>query len=134
VPKLVGLDIHIVEAEAEAAAKANNGESDKGDLKFATYLKALTGVSSFARNMTLKDQWEYLSAFACLEELMRCLRDNQGAPAISYDIWVITHPPVSRHCRWRNRIGKDAHSHVCRQTCQRGAFGLPSGKFAASAE
>lgn len=66
-------------AEAEAKAKESNGKDDyKGDSKFATHLKSSAGVSAFAKNRTLKEQREYLPAFACREELMKILRDNQG--------------------------------------------------------
>lgn len=34
-------------------------------------------MSSFAKNRTLKEQREYLPAFACREELLRAIRDNQ---------------------------------------------------------
>jgi hypothetical protein len=65
--------------EAEAQAKASGEKEDyKGDSKFATHLKASTGVSSFARSRTLKEQREYLPAFACREDLMKVMRDNQG--------------------------------------------------------
>ncbi len=64
-----GLDIHKASSllgQAEAEKKAAAGEDDyKGDLKFASYLKTQTATSSFAKNRTLKEQWEYLPAFAC---------------------------------------------------------------------
>ncbi|KAJ8088711.1 Pre-mRNA-splicing factor ATP-dependent RNA helicase PRP16 [Marasmius tenuissimus] len=73
------------EAEAEAEAERQEkelkekGEKEdyKGDSKFASHLKASAGVSAFARTRTLKEQREYLPAFACREDLMRVLRDNQ---------------------------------------------------------
>ncbi|SJL05479.1 related to PRP16-RNA-dependent ATPase [Armillaria ostoyae] len=67
------------EAEAERQEKENKGEKEnyKGDSKFATHLKASSGVSSFARSRTLKEQREYLPAFACREDLMKILRENQ---------------------------------------------------------
>ncbi|KAF8554533.1 P-loop containing nucleoside triphosphate hydrolase protein [Imleria badia] len=69
------------EAEAEAAAEkaAASGEKEdyKGDSKFASHLKTTAGVSSFAKNRTLKEQREYLPAFACREELLRVIRENQ---------------------------------------------------------
>jgi pre-mRNA-splicing factor ATP-dependent RNA helicase DHX38/PRP16 len=65
---------------AAAEAKAKEGEDDyKGDSKFATHLKTQTATSSFAKTRTLKEQREYLPAFACREELMKTIRDNQGA-------------------------------------------------------
>ncbi|KAH8108469.1 P-loop containing nucleoside triphosphate hydrolase protein [Phellopilus nigrolimitatus] len=69
------------EADAEAAAdtKPKDGEKEdyKGESKFASHLKAGTASSSFARNRTLKEQREYLPAFACREDLLRTIRDNQ---------------------------------------------------------
>lgn len=66
-------------AEAE---KAKNGEKEdyKGESKFASHLKAGTASSSFAKSRTLKEQREYLPAFACREDLLRTIRDNQGLP------------------------------------------------------
>ncbi|PPQ70888.1 hypothetical protein CVT24_000556 [Panaeolus cyanescens] len=79
---IMGVKDEEAEAEAEADQKAQeakaNGEEDyKGDSKFATHLKASTGVSSFAKSRTLKEQREYLPAFACREELMKVIRENQ---------------------------------------------------------
>ncbi|KAI0641179.1 P-loop containing nucleoside triphosphate hydrolase protein [Trametes meyenii] len=65
------------EAEAEAKAKTEKEEDYKGDSKFASHLKTGAGVSAFARTRTLKEQREYLPAFACREELMKVIRDNQ---------------------------------------------------------
>lgn len=67
------------EAEQKAKEAKEKGEDDyKGDSKFATHLKSNTGVSAFARTRTLKEQREYLPAFACREELMKVIRENQG--------------------------------------------------------
>ncbi|KAF9040610.1 P-loop containing nucleoside triphosphate hydrolase protein [Panaeolus papilionaceus] len=79
---IMGVKDEEAEAEAEAEKKAQeakaNGEEDyKGDSKFATHLKTSAGVSSFAKNRTLKEQREYLPAFACREELMKVIRENQ---------------------------------------------------------
>ncbi len=68
-------------AEAEKMAreaKEKGEENYKGDSKFASHLKASTGVSSFAKSRTLKEQREYLPAFACREELMKVIREHQG--------------------------------------------------------
>lgn len=64
-------------ALAEAKAKSGEKEDYKGDSKFASHLKASTGVSSFAKNRTLKEQREYLPAFACRDELLKVIRENQ---------------------------------------------------------
>ncbi|TFK47924.1 P-loop containing nucleoside triphosphate hydrolase protein [Heliocybe sulcata] len=67
------------EAEAESQAKDKAGEKEdyKGESKFASHLKEQAGVSSFAKSKTLKEQREFLPAFACREELMKVIRENQ---------------------------------------------------------
>ncbi|PIL29929.1 hypothetical protein GSI_07840 [Ganoderma sinense ZZ0214-1] len=65
------------EAAAEEKAKQEKEEDYKGDSKFASHLKTAAGVSVFARTRTLKEQREYLPAFACREELMKVIRENQ---------------------------------------------------------
>ena len=62
--------------EKEAIAKGETGY--KGDSKFASHLKTSAGVSTFSKSRTLKEQREYLPAFACREELMKIVRENQG--------------------------------------------------------
>lgn len=64
--------------EAEAKAKQEGEKDYKGDSKFASHLKASMSTSAFSRSKTLKEQREYLPAFACREDLMRTLQDNQG--------------------------------------------------------
>ena len=66
-------------AEAQKAAASGKKEDYKGDSKFASHLKTSAGVSSFSKSRTLKEQREYLPAFACREELLRVIRDNQGS-------------------------------------------------------
>lgn len=65
-------------AAAEKAAASGEKEDYKGDSKFASHLKTTAGVSSFAKSRTLKEQREYLPAFACREELLKFIRENQG--------------------------------------------------------
>lgn len=76
---IMGVKDEEAEAEALAEAQAKSGEKEdyKGDSKFASHLKASTGVSSFAKNRTLKEQREYLPAFACRDELLKVIRENQ---------------------------------------------------------
>ncbi|KAG6825424.1 hypothetical protein H0H92_003732 [Tricholoma furcatifolium] len=66
-------------AEAEKKERESKGDNEdyKGDSKFATHLKASAGVSTFAKTRTLKEQREYLPAFACREALMKVIRENQ---------------------------------------------------------
>ncbi|KAG2023687.1 pre-mRNA splicing factor [Coprinopsis cinerea AmutBmut pab1-1] len=79
---IMGVKDEEAEAEAEAEQKAREAkekgeENYKGDSKFATHLKSSSGVSSFAKSRTLKEQREYLPAFACREELLKVIRENQ---------------------------------------------------------
>lgn len=73
-------------AAAEQAAASGEKEDYKGDSKFASHLKTSAGVSSFAKNRTLKEQREYLPAFACREELLKVIRENQGKCYIIADV------------------------------------------------
>lgn len=53
-------------------------ENYKADSQFSSHLKKSEGVSNFAKSRTLKEQREYLPAFAVREELMGMIRDHQG--------------------------------------------------------
>ncbi|KAH6917703.1 hypothetical protein BKA70DRAFT_1487912 [Coprinopsis sp. MPI-PUGE-AT-0042] len=65
-------------ADGKAGTKGQRRKEDyKGDSKFASHMKASTGVSTFAKTRTLKEQREYLPAFACREELLKVIRENQ---------------------------------------------------------
>lgn len=76
---IMGVKDEEAEAEAEVEQKKSDGQKEdyKGDSKFATHLKASSGVSNFAKSRTLKEQREYLPAFACREELLKVIRENQ---------------------------------------------------------
>ena len=85
---------HSLFAAAAEQAKVEGKEEDyKGDSKFASHLKTNTAMSTFAKSRTLKEQREYLPAFACREELLRHIRDNQGKldslqwPRVLLTIW-----------------------------------------------
>lgn len=68
-------------ADAEVANRPDNNEEGaaRNDSKFASHLKKKTeGASHFARTRTLKEQRQYLPAFACRDALMRTIRENQG--------------------------------------------------------
>ena len=56
----------------------------------------------------MKEQREYLPAFACREELMKVVRENQGrsGPMIRLPSIYISIIP-SRRRGWGDRIGKD---------------------------
>ncbi|KAK7688261.1 Pre-mRNA-splicing factor ATP-dependent RNA helicase PRP16 [Cerrena zonata] len=75
---IMGVKDEDAAAEAEAETKVKEEEADyKGESKFASHLKSSTGVSAFAKSRTLKEQREYLPAFACREEILKVIRENQ---------------------------------------------------------
>lgn len=63
---------------------AKDGDDDDDDRqqntdsKFASHLKASKGSSSFSRTKSLKEQRQYLPAFASREALLKVIRENQG--------------------------------------------------------
>ena len=57
----------------------------KADSQFSTHLQKSEGQSTFAKSRTLKQQREYLPAFAVREELMSMIRDHQGKPILCTD-------------------------------------------------
>lgn len=57
------------------------------DSQFASHLKASTGASNFSRTKSLKQQRQYLPAFASREALLKVIRENQG---------VFERPPAAR--------------------------------------
>ncbi|CAK7271867.1 hypothetical protein SEPCBS57363_004841 [Sporothrix epigloea] len=71
--------------EEAAAAKRTQSSShhhqdaagEKGSNKFAEHMKKNEGASAFSQSKSLREQREYLPAFAVREELMRVIRDNQ---------------------------------------------------------
>lgn len=65
-------------AASQKTDKDGKEEDYKGESKFASHLKSNKGVSEFARTRTLKEQREYLPAFAVREELLKIIRENQG--------------------------------------------------------
>lgn len=68
----------IREDETDSAAALPGEEGRKSDSKFADHLKkSAGGGSAFSKSKTLKEQREYLPAFAVREELMRVIADNQ---------------------------------------------------------
>ena len=70
------------EEDVDSAAPNPNGAAEEGkanqNSKFAEYVKkGETGQSDFSRSKSLREQREYLPAFAVREELLRVIRDNQ---------------------------------------------------------
>ncbi|GAA5852743.1 hypothetical protein JCM8547_002612 [Rhodosporidiobolus lusitaniae] len=65
---------------APPAADDDRDPSGKSDSQFAEHMKKARegkGTSKFAREKTLKEQRQYLPAFASREDLMRVIRENQ---------------------------------------------------------
>jgi pre-mRNA-splicing factor ATP-dependent RNA helicase DHX38/PRP16 len=60
-----------------AAAIPGEDAAQKGGSKFAEHLKKNEGASAFSKSKSLREQREYLPAFAVREELLRVIRDNQ---------------------------------------------------------
>jgi len=69
----------VKEDDVDSAAPAANGEEEvkNKSSKFAEHLKKDTGQSDFSRSKSLREQREYLPAFAVREELLKVIRDNQ---------------------------------------------------------
>lgn len=56
----------------------DSGGKKNGDSQFASHMKAQKGSSKFAKEKTLKQQRQYLPAFASREDLLKVVRENQG--------------------------------------------------------
>ena len=68
----------VKEDDTDSAAPNVNGVEEKNaSSKFAEHMKKGTGQSDFSRSKSLREQREYLPAFAVREELLRVIRDNQ---------------------------------------------------------
>lgn len=69
--------------EDESGNAGSDGARDDGSLdprsdsKFATHLQKSKGASEFSRGKTLKEQRQYLPAFAVRDDLMHTIRENQ---------------------------------------------------------
>lgn len=67
----------VKEEDTDSAVPGKDGEVKNAGSKFAESLKKDTGQSDFSRTKSLREQREYLPAFAVREELLRVIRDNQ---------------------------------------------------------
>lgn len=65
------------EAAKRKAAGIDEEEEARQANKFSSHLKTSQAASAFSRSKTLKEQREYLPAFAVREDLLRVIRDNQ---------------------------------------------------------
>jgi pre-mRNA-splicing factor ATP-dependent RNA helicase DHX38/PRP16 len=64
------------DGDSAAPAPAEDDVKSSGN-KFAEHMKSSQGQSAFSRSKTLKEQREFLPAFAVREDLLRVIRDNQ---------------------------------------------------------
>ena len=78
---VMGVKEEDTDSAAPQAGDNQNGEGHKGSSKFAEHFNRKkqqdTGGSDFSRTKSLREQREYLPAFAVREELLRVVRDNQ---------------------------------------------------------
>jgi pre-mRNA-splicing factor ATP-dependent RNA helicase DHX38/PRP16 len=65
------------EAAKRKAAGIDEEEEAKQANKFSRHMKTSQAASAFSRSKTLKEQREYLPAFAVREDILRVIRDNQ---------------------------------------------------------
>jgi pre-mRNA-splicing factor ATP-dependent RNA helicase DHX38/PRP16 len=70
--------IGVKEDDGDTAAHVpGEEEALKSGSKFGGHLKKSEGASNFSQSKTLREQREFLPAFAVREELLRVIRDNQ---------------------------------------------------------
>ncbi|KAL3417879.1 pre-mRNA splicing factor ATP-dependent RNA helicase prp16 [Phlyctema vagabunda] len=67
----------VKEDEGDSAAAVPGEEEQNTNSKFGQHLKKNQGASNFSQSKTLKEQREFLPAFAVREDLLRVIRDNQ---------------------------------------------------------
>ena len=67
----------IKEDEGDSAAAIPGEEEYQGNSKFGQHMKKSEGASDFSQSKTLKEQREFLPAFAVREDLLRIIQDNQ---------------------------------------------------------
>lgn len=68
------------DTDSAAVISADSAEGNTGGNKFAEYMnkqKPQEGASEFTKSRTLREQREFLPAFAVREEVLRVIRDNQ---------------------------------------------------------
>ncbi|KAI4920458.1 DEAH-box RNA helicase prp16 [Alternaria conjuncta] len=67
----------VKEEDTDSAAPGPEDEEKQGGSKFAQHLSKQEGASAFSKSKTLREQRQYLPAFAVREDLLRVIRDNQ---------------------------------------------------------
>lgn len=72
-----------IHGDDERGKSGEDGQEDNGSLdflsdsKFAVHIQKAKGASEFSRGKTLREQRQFLPAFAVRDELMRVIRENQ---------------------------------------------------------
>ncbi|EKD19166.1 pre-mRNA splicing factor ATP-dependent RNA helicase prp16 [Drepanopeziza brunnea f. sp. 'multigermtubi' MB_m1] len=67
----------VKEEEGDSAAPVAGEVETQGNSKFGQHMKKNEGASNFSQSKSLKEQREFLPAFAVREDLLRVIRDNQ---------------------------------------------------------
>ncbi|OSS49615.1 hypothetical protein B5807_05861 [Epicoccum nigrum] len=67
----------VKEEDTDSAAPGPDDAERQGGSKFASHLSKQEGASNFSKSKTLREQRQYLPAFAVREDLLRVIRDNQ---------------------------------------------------------
>ncbi|PBP28360.1 pre-mRNA splicing factor ATP-dependent RNA helicase prp16 [Diplocarpon rosae] len=67
----------VKEDEGDSAAPVPGEVEIQGNSKFEQHMKKNEGASNFSQSKSLKEQREFLPAFAVREDLLRVIRDNQ---------------------------------------------------------
>ena len=67
----------VKDEDTDSAAPMPADVEKKGGSKFAEHLSKQEGASAFSKSKTLREQRQYLPAFAVREDLLRVIRDNQ---------------------------------------------------------
>jgi pre-mRNA-splicing factor ATP-dependent RNA helicase DHX38/PRP16 len=67
----------IKEDEGDSAAPIPGLDENQNNSKFGQHMKKNEGASNFSQSKSLKEQREFLPAFAVREDLLRVIRDNQ---------------------------------------------------------
>ncbi|KAI1279187.1 P-loop containing nucleoside triphosphate hydrolase protein [Xylaria sp. FL0933] len=65
------------EGDSALPIAAEDDQAKSGNNKFSEVMKKNDGASNFSQSKTLKEQREFLPAFAVREDLLRVIRDNQ---------------------------------------------------------
>ncbi|KAI3329390.1 P-loop containing nucleoside triphosphate hydrolase protein [Xylariaceae sp. AK1471] len=65
------------EGDSALPIAAEDDEAKSNNNKFSEHMKKNDGASNFSQSKTLKEQREFLPAFAVREDLLRVIRDNQ---------------------------------------------------------